>query len=135
MNAIPFVLLENDRSVFRAMSYPEWVPKGRIHFRAFRLRGANANFPEEDSISVGTSVAGAKLGLSHTHGVATLIVQEIVALEHGLETRETEDPEKAAIFGIPLPSECSADATKFDLSLTIAKDLAYLANKLPLILD
>jgi hypothetical protein len=132
MNAGPFAALADDTSVFRAMSYESMVQSGRVHFRAFRLRAANDKYPEEDSISVGTSPAGAKAGLTgKTFGVAELSVQEVHNLPYGLQIRETEEPEKGAIFGIPLPS----DVAQAGLALTIAKDLAALANMRALILD
>jgi hypothetical protein len=129
MSAVPLPLLENDRSIFRAMSFPNRVQNGRVHYRAFRLRPANAQWPEEDSLSVGTTVEGAKSGLSATYGVAELSVADVTSLGHGLEVRAALDAEKAAIWGIP------SDSIALDLALTIAKDLAFLANLKPLILD
>lgn len=119
-------LIPDNQDVYRGMRNRNWVKHGAVRYRAFMLRPATDQFAAETELSLGLSVESAVDELVEHHGAARLSVMAVHALPHSLTVRsDPRNAAKAEMFGLPL---FSRDPTLRDLAVTIATDLAELAN-------
>ncbi len=126
MMATAGIILREERLVFRAVLYDSWVKRGRVTYKAFRLRGPTTEYPAPESeLSLGLTPEGAVKELNEYIGTARLVVGEIQALPHGLTVRQ-QDEDTAALFGLPLHS---TDAAQIDMAITVATDLANIVRE------
>jgi hypothetical protein len=121
-------LIPDDQTVYRGMRNPSWVKRGVVRHLAFMLRDATDQFPIEQELSLGLTPESAVDELKQHYGIASLSVRAIHNLPHGLTVRpEPGSTTKAEMFGLPL---YSTDPTQRDLAVTMATDLAGLAQLL-----
>jgi hypothetical protein len=126
--AIP-ALIPIAQIVYRGMRNPSWSRRGVVSYLAFMLRPATANFPIEDSLSLGLTVQSAVDELDEHFGVAGLAVGRIHGLGYEFEIRPDPDNDsKAYLFGLPLHS---TEPEQISLAIAIATDLASIAYLVP----
>jgi len=122
-------LIPNDQTVYRGLGNSNWSKNGVVNYKAFMLRPANDRFPAEEELSLGLTPESAVDELREHHGIASLLVERIHGLPHGLTVRaDRHNDTKAELFGLPLFSQ---EAAQRRLAIAMATDLAGLAFFIP----
>jgi hypothetical protein len=122
-------LIPDAETVYRGLRNSNWRKAGRVTYKAFLLRPASTQFPAEEELTLGRTPASAVDELQENHGSASLLVSAVHALPHNLSVRiDLAATSKAHLWGLPL---FSTDATQRDRAITVATDLAGIANVAP----
>lgn len=110
--------IQPTRLIYRALSWKNIDRKSKApKDSAFLLKPARGQWPDETYLSFGVDQEAAKAGLTDIPHVCEIRVSDILALGHGLQVTEDDDPQKVRVSGMPLM------AANEELALTIAKDL------------
>jgi hypothetical protein len=95
------LLLNPETKLYRALTSGKCIQGERVTDAAFRLRPANANFPEETTLSVALTPAKA-MGELDCKGYTYILVADVERIQGlKIQQEESSDPDLYEIAGIP----------------------------------